>query len=200
MNYIMFFLYKYGLGAMCFVILIEYACFPISSEIVLPFSGVVAKIYDINLMVLIILSTICGLAGSSICYCIGNKLGDRCIKILVKRFPKSSKAIDKSYDFFDKYGKKAVMIGRIIPLCRTYISFVAGVLKLPYKHFIVYSSLGILVWNTVLIYLGFVLGENWANVKIMYNNYKYIIGVFVGIIVMVLIFLNLKKDYITRRK
>ncbi len=74
MNSILVFLYKYGLISMCVIILIEYACFPISSEIVLPFSGVVARINNINLALLIMLSTICGIIGSSICYLIGRKL------------------------------------------------------------------------------------------------------------------------------
>ena len=61
MDNIMLFISKYGILATCLIILIEYACFPVSSEIVLPFSGAIAKINQFNLPFLIFLSIICGL-------------------------------------------------------------------------------------------------------------------------------------------
>ena len=175
MDSIIVFLYKYGIKAVCFIILIEYACFPISSEIVLPLSGAITKLNNFNLPVLIILSVICGILGSLFCYFIGKFLGNKCIAFLTQTFPKSKKAFDASYNFFDKFGNKAILIARLIPLCRTYISFIAGILNQPILTFIIYSSLGITLWNTVLLSLGYYLGSNWNQVIYMYNNYKYII-------------------------
>lgn len=188
MNSILVFLYKYGLISMCVIILIEYACFPISSEIVLPFSGVVARINNINLALLIMLSTICGIIGSSICYLIGRKLGVTCIEALKRKVTSASKPIDKSYEIINKYGKGAVLISRVIPICRTYISFVAGALRQPYYQFVVFSAIGILIWNTVLISLGYILGENYMVVSLLYKKYKYaIIMCALAIILLVLV-------------
>ena len=184
MDSILVFLYKYGLLSVCLIILIEYACFPVSSEIVLPFSGVVARINNINLVLLIMLSAICGIVGSSICYFIGRKLGDRCISVLKAKVSGASKPIDKSYEFVNKYGKKAVLICRVIPICRTYISFVSGALRQSYIQFVIFSGIGILIWNTILISLGYILGENYALVSVFYKKYKYIILICILIIII----------------
>lgn len=190
MNKLILFISKYGILATCITILIEYACFPISSEIVLPFSGAVAKINNFSLPILIFLSIICGLIGSLICYYIGKYLGNKCITFIIKIFPKAQAAFDASYRFFNRYEGKAVFLARLIPLCRTYISFVSGILKQPLSSFLLYSGLGIALWNTLLISLGYILGSNWSFVINLYNNYKYFI-IFL-IIILILIYTNHK--------
>ena len=126
MNNFIVFIYKYGTLATCIIILIEYACFPISSEIVLPFSGAIAKINHFSLPLLIILSVICGTLGSCICYTVGRMLGSKCISLITNKFPKTTTAFNSSISFYNRYGNKAVLIARVIPLCRTYISFISG--------------------------------------------------------------------------
>lgn len=182
MDTIISFLYRYGVLATCVAILVEYACFPISSEIVLPLSGAISKINSFSLPILILLSVVCGIIGSLFCFFIGKFFGNRCITYLTKTFPKSKKAFDASYNFFNKYGNKAVLFARLIPLCRTYISFISGILNQSLVSFILYSSIGILLWNSILISLGYVLGNNWTHVIKLYNNYKYIIFVLVAVI------------------
>jgi len=182
-------LYKYGLLAVCIVILIEYACFPVSSEIVLPFSGVVAHMSDIDIRVLIFLSVVCGLIGSSICYFIGRILGEKSIRWITKRIPKSKNALVKSEEFFNTYGNFSVMIARVIPLCRTYISFLAGAFKQSYISFLLCSAAGITVWNTVLISLGYMLGDKWNIVEQYYNQYK----LYVLILIVCVAFLLYKR-------
>lgn len=185
MNNIILFISKYGIFATCFVILIEYACFPISSEVVLPFSGAVAKLNNFNLPLLIFLSVICGLIGSLICYYIGRNFGNKCITFIIKIFPKSKAAFDTSFNFFNKYNSRAVFLARLIPLCRTYISFVSGILKQSISSFLLFSGLGIALWNTLLISLGYFLGSNWAYVIKLYNNYKFIILFLISILILI---------------
>ena len=187
MEYIVVLLYKYGITAVCLVILIEYACFPVSSEVVLPFSGVIAYINDIDIRLLVILSVICGVMGSSICYVLGRRFGKQGINKLISKMPKSKKAFEKSEEFFEKFGNFAVMIARIIPLCRTYISFIAGAFKQPYGDFVLFSVIGITIWNTILITLGFFLGDNWGIVSQMYSKYKVIIVGFVVLVIFIVL-------------
>ena len=184
MDYIMCFFYKYGLVAICLIILIEYACFPISSEIVLPFSGVIAYINNMNIYVLVALSIIAGGAGSSICYVLGRIYGEKSLEWIESKLPRSSDAIHKSKMFFNKYGNIAVMIGRVIPLCRTYISFIAGAFKQSFGSFLCYSLIGIAVWNTVLISVGYLLGDNWIIVSEWYSKYKIVIFAIIVICVI----------------
>lgn len=175
MNFITDVIYEYGLWAMFLLILLEYACFPVSSEIVLPFSGAMASLQHISFFLIIPISVLAGLIGTSICYSIGRFGGAPILNKITVKFPKSKTSIDKSYEKFEQYGTTAVCFGRVIPLCRTYIAFVAGAVKMNYLHFIFSSSLGIIVWNIILIGTGYLLRENWSNVGEYYNRYKQVI-------------------------
>ena len=120
MNVFTNFIFKYGLLAIFIIITIEYACFPISSEIVLPISGAVASISDISFLTLVIVSVIAGLIGTSTCYLIGKTGGKAIIGRITSKYPKSNKGINSSIDKFNNYGKYAVS-RQINPLIRTYI-------------------------------------------------------------------------------
>jgi membrane protein DedA with SNARE-associated domain len=180
---------KYGLFGLCLMILLEYACFPVSSEIVLPFCGAFAKSYDISFFFLIPCSVLAGLTGTSLCYTIGRLGGTRVLTYLKKRFPKTEKGISASEKKMEQYGAFAVCFGRIIPLCRTYIAFIAGSVKQPFGQFLAYSFFGITVWNCVLISLGYLLKSNWNEVQRYYEEYKLVL-VATAVIVVLLLFIR----------
>lgn len=168
---------KYGLLGLCLMILLEYACFPISSEIVLPFCGAFAASYQISFFLLIPGSILSGLAGTSLCYLVGRIGGAKLLTALKNRFPKTRKGIEASEEKMERYGALAVCFGRVIPLCRTYIAFIAGSVKQPYSQFFSYSFFGITVWNCILIGLGCLLKSNWNEVQRYYEEYKlFLIG------------------------
>ncbi len=175
MNYFTNLIFKHGIWAMFFIILIEYACFPISSEIVLPFSGAIASLQHISYFVILPVSVIAGLLGTSFCYVVGRVGGGALIDRLVKRFPKAGNGIQSSQEKFITYGGFAVCIGRLIPICRTYIAFIAGAAKQNPITFLICSFFGITVWNSVLIGLGFILHDKWRLVSGYYERYKDII-------------------------
>jgi membrane protein DedA with SNARE-associated domain len=178
---------KYGLFGLCLMILLEYACFPISSEIVLPFCGAFAKNYEISFFYLIPGSVLAGLLGTSLCYAIGRIGGPRVLTFLKTSFPKTQKGITASEKKMEQYGAFAVCFGRLIPLCRTYIAFIAGSVKQPFRQYLTYSFLGITVWNCVLISLGYLLKSNWNEVQRYYGEYKQVLVATAVIIVFLLI-------------
>ena len=178
---------KYGLFGLCLMILLEYACFPISSEIVLPFCGAFAKSYDISFFYLIPGSVLAGLLGTSLCYAIGRIGGPRVLTFLKTRFPKTEKGITASEKKMEQYGAFAVCFGRLIPLCRTYIAFIAGSVKQPFRQYLAYSFFGITLWNCVLISLGYLLKSNWNEVQRYYVEYKQVLVATAVIIVFLLI-------------
>ena len=188
MNLITGFIYRYGILAMFFLILIEYACFPISSEIVLPFSGAVASIQNLPYLVILPLSVLAGMIGTSFCYVVGRLGGTKVLYKIMKRFPKTEKGIHSSLQKFERYGALAVCAGRVIPICRTYIAFVAGAAGQSYSAFFFSSVLGITVWNTLLIGLGYALGTNWEQVIHYYKEYKHIILIIIVCILASVIF------------
>lgn len=182
MDYFTSLIYEYGLLAMFFLILIEYACFPISSEIVLPFSGAVAASQHIRYLSILGVSILAGIIGTSICFFIGKKGGRIIISKIERKFPKSKASFDRCYEKFQQQGIIFVCVSRVIPLCRTYVAFVAGALDLNYSSFTLASLAGISVWNALLIGLGYVLGGNWGIVSYYYTKYKHIILIAVVII------------------
>jgi membrane protein DedA with SNARE-associated domain len=193
MSYFTNLIYEYGLLAMFLIILIEYACFPISSEIVLPFSGAVASLQHVNYFTILSLSVLAGLIGTSFCYTIGRLGGGALLNKLVNKFPKAEKGIISSRAKFKKYGNLAVCFGRLIPICRTYIAFIAGAAGQSLLTYLISSFIGITIWNAVLIGFGYLLRENWDTVGAYYARYKDIIlplVVFIGLLILV----HVRKD------
>jgi membrane protein DedA with SNARE-associated domain len=197
MNFIKDFIYEYGLTAMFIIIMLEYACFPVSSEIVLPFSGAVASLNHTNFFVILLLSVLAGLIGTGICYTIGWFGGGAIINAIIHRFPKAKKGIDSANEKFKLHGASAVCIGRVIPLIRTYIALIAGAARLNPVTYFAASSLGILIWNTLLIGLGYILRENYKAVASYYVRYKHnlipVILLFIVILITNIIYRRRKK-------
>lgn len=189
---------RYGIFAMILIIFLEYACFPISSELVLPFSGAVARAEGVSFFLLLPLSVIAGMLGTGICYLIGRLGGDALLSKLMERFPKSKKAIDASRAKFTKYGAGAVCIGRVIPLCRTYIAFVAGAVGQSPSVYFPYSFLGITIWNSALLSFGYFLQDNWGAVSVYYARYQQYLLPILLVTVLLLVLHKRKKKRLTR--
>lgn len=120
------FIQDYGLIAIGAAIALEYACFPVPSEVVLPLSGAVAAQGQFSFLAVYLLSIAAGLLGSYICYAIGRFGGVPILNKLEKKWPKFGAGIRTAREKFDKYATLSVGLCRVVPLCRTYISFVAG--------------------------------------------------------------------------
>ena len=187
MGFIQDFISEYGTLAMFVIILLEYACFPVSSEIVLPFSGAIASVNHTDFLVILPLSILAGLIGTGICYTIGWFGGGAILHAIVKRFPKAQKGIDHANLKFREHGGITVCIGRVIPIIRTYISLVAGAARLSPITYFIYTFLGITVWNTLLIGLGYTLQENYQKVAGYYERYKHNLLPIAGLCILLLI-------------
>ncbi len=185
MNTLLQLLSRFGLAAMFLVILLEYACFPISSEIVLPFCGAAASARELSFFLLLPVSVAAGLLGTGICYLAGRIGGNALLGKLVKKFPGTEHGIRSSKEKFESYGAFAVCFGRLIPICRTYIAFIAGAAGQKAPVFFGASAIGITAWNTILIGLGYLLRQNWTKAAALYTRYK---NVFVPICLLVLLF------------
>ncbi len=186
------FILNYGLISIFLIVALEYANFPLPSEIVLPFVGILSHQYNINLVLAIIISILGGIFGSLINYYIGYKYGNPLIFKLKERFPKSKKAIKESYRWMDKYENMSVMYSRVIPLARTVISLIAGITKMNITKFVMFSLVGITTWNTALIMIGYIVGDNMHKIEVILGSYSKII-IAVGLL-CVIVFLISKKN------
>ncbi len=156
---------------------LEYACFPMPSEVILPFVGFIASSGSITLPGAIIASTVAGILGSIICYYIGYFGGTPILNFIGDKLPSSRKSIHSAKNYFDRYSRASILFSRVIPLARTYISIPAGIARMNILVFILYSAIGIVVWNTVLISLGYYLGSNWTIVQGIMSDYSLAVGI-----------------------
>jgi membrane protein DedA with SNARE-associated domain len=140
---------------------IESACIPLPSEIIMPFAGYLVYLKQFNLFWAATAGAVGCNAGSVIAYWIGAKGG----RPLVERYGKwvlmSHHDLDRMTDYFEKYGSITVLLGRLLPVVRTFIAFPAGIAKMPQLRFHIYTFAGSWPWCFALAYVGMRLGEAW---------------------------------------
>lgn len=185
---------EYGIWAMLLLIFLEYACFPVSSEIVLPLSGALAAAKGYPFLLVVPLSIMAGLMGTYVCYGIGHFGGEALLTRLCKRFPSTEKGLMRSQNYFERYGSLTVALLRVVPLCRTYIAFVAGAFRMDTTVYLFSSLLGITLWNTFLIGAGYMLGNHWDIVRQWYASYKGILLPVIALLILAVISFKLIKQ------
>lgn len=188
------FIINYGILSIFIIVALEYANAPLPSEIVLPFVGILAFKFDMSLVLVIVVSILGGVFGSVINYYLGYKLGQPMLSFIKKKYPKTRKSIKASYRWLAKYEKTSVMLSRLVPLARTFISIVAGVTKMNVIEFTLYSAVGISVWNVILILVGYFIGDNMDLIGSIMTKYSLLVGAICVIVVVFLFFRNHKKS------
>ncbi|MFG3703895.1 DedA family protein [Micromonospora sp. NPDC047670] len=139
---------------------------PIPSEVILPLAGFTASQGKMSLFAAIIWTTIGSVVGAVVLYYVGVALGRDRLRAIVARMPLIKLSdLDKTEAWFARHGVKTVFFGRMIPIFRSLISIPAGVERMPIATFLLYTTLGSLIWNTVFIMAGYQLGEHWHSVE-----------------------------------
>lgn len=156
---------SWGYAGLFGLMVLEASSFPIPSEIILPFAGYLVYKGQFVFWLTVAVTTIAAVIGALIEYYIGLKG----IQVLTKyrilgRYLFSESQIKVAAAWFNKYGVAMVFLGRMVPVIRTLISFPAGAVKMPLTKFMIYTGAGSLIWNALLIYVGYYLGLNWVKV------------------------------------
>jgi membrane protein DedA with SNARE-associated domain len=140
---------------------IESACIPLPSEIIMPFAGYLVYTGRFSLFWAATAGAIGCNLGSVIAYWVGAAGG----RPLVERYGRwvlmSHHDLDRMTQFFEKYGTITVLLGRLLPVVRTFIAFPAGVARMPQLRFHIYTFIGSWPWCFGLAYVGMKLGEKW---------------------------------------
>lgn len=156
---------SWGYGGVFFLMLLESSSLPIPSEVVLPFAGYLVSVGQLNFWVTVLVATVAGIAGSLVDYYIGLKgvhvLAEH--RVLGRVFF-TKRQLGFVVRWFNRYGGAIVFLSRLVPGFRTIVSFPAGAVKMPLTKFIAYTTVGCLVWNGLLIYVGVFLGARWREV------------------------------------
>ena len=134
---------------------------PIPSEVILPLAGFTASQGDMSLAAAIAWTTFGSVAGAVVLYWIGALIGRERIRAIAARLPLVKVSdIDRTEAWFGRHGRKTVFFGRMVPLFRSFVSIPAGVERMPMAPFLLLTTLGSLIWNTLFVMAGYVLGEN----------------------------------------
>ncbi|MFD1812034.1 DedA family protein [Rhodococcus gannanensis] len=156
---------------------------PIPSEVILPLAGFAAARGSMSLVEAVVWTTLGSLVGALVLYGISRAIGMDRLSRIVDRMPiVSVEDLQKGEQWFQRHGTKAVFLGRMVPLVRSAISVPAGVARMPIWVFVLYTTLGSLIWNSIFILAGYFLGENWSVVENYAGVLQYVvIGVLVGL-------------------
>ncbi len=150
-----------GYAGIVALMAIESACIPLPSEVVMPFAGYLVSIGRFNLCLVALAGALGCNVGSTLAYAVGYAGG----RPFVLRFGGwiwlDVHQLDRAERFFARYGGVTVFIGRLLPLVRTFISLPAGVARMPFLRFQVYSFAGSLPWCFLLAWVGARLGDKW---------------------------------------
>lgn len=149
---------------------------PIPSEVILPLAGFLAQQGQLNLILVVLTSTLGAYIGALLLYWLGAKLGmDRAIEWLSKLPLVDKQDFEKAADWFSRHGKSAVFFGRFIPGVRSLISLPAGADRMHLLTFSVFTIVGSALWNGLLIGLGAALGTQYELIE-KYSDYlNYIV-------------------------
>ena len=170
---------QFGYIGVFLLIAIENIFPPIPSEVILTFGGYMTTYTKLNVPLVILFSTLGSLVGAIALYYIGKILNkERLIKIVNGKIGKvlclKKDDIEKADKWFDNKGEKCVFFCRFVPIVRSLISIPAGMSEMNLPKFLIYTTIGSLIWNSVLVILGSVVGENWTSIVNIFDTYSNI--------------------------
>ena len=177
---------EYGNLAVFLLILVENLFPPIPSEVILTFGGVMTVCTDMTPVGVILFSTAGSLSGAVILYSVGRFLPDEVFrKLLCGRIGHllhfRPEDVDLAKGWFRDRGRSAVFLCRLIPIVRSLISIPAGIARMPFVPFLVFTAAGSFLWNTVLVYAGRIAGDSWEKVSAAFGVYSDLFLMIAGI-------------------
>lgn len=159
---------EHGYLALFLLMFLENVFPPIPSELIMPFAGYAAARGDIDPMGAVMAGSAGSLLGALAWYVVGYRLGAARFKRIVKRHGRwltiSESDVDRAQRWFNRYGGVAVCIGRLIPAVRSVISVPAGIAQMGLRRFLLWSSLGTVIWTSLLAGLGYLLEARFTEV------------------------------------
>jgi membrane protein DedA with SNARE-associated domain len=172
---------------------------PLPSEVILPLAGFAASRGDLSLASALFWTTAGSVVGAVILYWIGAAIGRDRLRAIADRLPLIKLSdMDRTEAWFAKHGGKAVFFGRMIPIFRSLISVPAGVQRMRFGMFLLYTTVGSAIWNTVFVVAGYVLGENWHVVERTVSVYSKGVLAVVAVAAVVFVLYRIRKRVPTR--
>jgi len=169
-NWIISVITEFGYAGLFLLMLLESVFPPIPSELIIPFAGFAAARGDLNFLGVILAATGGAVVGMIPWYLVGRLFGLERVRWMADRwgrwFTLNAAEIDQATGWFVRFGPVIVLVGRLIPIIRTLISVPAGLARMSPVLFFGASTLGALIWNTILVSAGYLLNDHYTEVEV----------------------------------
>jgi len=181
---------------------IESCCIPLPSELVMPLAGIMIVngklLHGTNSLVALLLVALAGavgcLLGSIIAYIIGYTGGRPLLLKYGRYLLISQHDADKADQFFQRWGSETTFFSRLLPVVRTYISLPAGIAKMPFAKFCIYTVLGSFPWCLLLAYVGTIIGGNLATLSPIFHTFDVVILIVLVVLIALYIRRHIRND------
>lgn len=170
------------------------ACIPVPSEAILPFAGAQISTGEFSLPILTFVATTGNLIGSMIAYWVGAKGGRQFVQKYGRYALIRRSDVDLADRWFEKHGDATVFFGRCVPIIRAFISFPAGIAKMPFGRFCAYTFVGAIPWCYVLAFAGMKFGEHSATIRKVMHRADLAIGILFIVLVAVWLRRHIQSD------
>ncbi|MCC7356163.1 MAG: DedA family protein [Candidatus Doudnabacteria bacterium] len=177
----------FGYPGLFLLMALESAAMPIPSEIVLPFSGFLVSEGRFTLSGVAITAGLASALGSAITYMLGKHGGHSFVNKYGKYVLLTPHDIEMTNRFFSKFGLAAAFLGRFVPVVRAVVSIPAGIARVPFIPFLMYSFAGSLLWGYLLGYLGLSLGPRWFELRDRFHWVDYVVLAMFAVLIIALV-------------
>ena len=167
---------KFGYTGILITMAIESACIPLPSEIIMPFSGYLVSTGQFSMLWVTMAGAIGNVLGSLMAYYVGVWGGRPFVERYGPYLLVSRRDLEMADRWFLKYGEAAVLISRMLPVVRTFISLPAGIVRMNVPKFVLFSFIGAVPWCYLLAYIGLKLGERWDGLHEYFHHLDVVIG------------------------
>ncbi len=179
------FIASYGLAAVFVLMVFESCGFPFPSEVIMPTSGLLASAGHMNLVAAIVAGALANLAGSLIAYAVAARFGEPLLLGPGRYIGIRRHHLELADGWFRRWGLLAVLVGRVLPVIRTYISFPAGLARVDLVRFSALTFVGALPWCAALAVVGYALGRNYDRISAPIEKAALVVAALVVIVVVI---------------
>jgi membrane protein DedA with SNARE-associated domain len=177
----------HGVPAVFFLMILESACLPVPSEVIMLFAGYLVSTHSMSLTAAVAAGIAGNIVGSWIAWGVGMSGG----RVLLERHGRylhiTPERLDMAGRWFERHGERIVLIARCLPIIRTFISLPAGVARMPFWRFTIYTAVGCVPWVLALTLLGVQVGSHWDrwHKRLEFLDYAVVAAIVAGIVYLV---------------
>jgi membrane protein DedA with SNARE-associated domain len=182
----------FGYPSIVLLMAIESACIPLPSEIIMPFAGSLVPV-RFNLWIVGMAGAFGCLVGSVVAYWVGYWGGRPVLERWGKYILITRHDLDNADRFFKRWGDAAIFLSRLIPVVRTFISLPAGIARMNFLKFSIYTFLGSVPWCLALAFVGQKLGQNWVTIGRYFHKGDIIIGILIVLAIGFFIYRHVRR-------